>query len=466
VRKLESDQGVVSRLFSESLIGSADPEMIWRARLVYVAWAMVSTLAVFSAVVQALLGSHVVASIGFIFLVAMMAIPLLLRRVNSVPLAAHSLAGGVFVVLTAANLGSAGAAHAATLGLILVPVLAFLAPGRLWPCVWAFVVCAEILATPYLGAAGFVDVIEVDSAFAATALSRVPVLLVLFTLIGGLSADRMISESRRRKQAAKDQLDDLNLENERLISEMLERQKNLAAVGTLTAGMAHQINNPIGSILLVAQFAQIQIQESTGDEAVRDALATIEFEARRCGQIVHSLLKISRGERSEKWKEDIHAIVLAAFNAVQPYAKECSADLRLEADSDSRLYLYVSPIEIEQALVNLIRNGIEACGKEARVIVRTLVEDDHVRIEVEDNGHGLPDENVDRIFETFYTTRHSRGGFGLGLSVVKEIADDHGGCVRARSAPDGSGTVFEFSLPIDDRTPNGSGNEEACDVRN
>ncbi len=279
------------------------------------------------------------------------------------------------------------------------------------------------------------------------AIHRIPLLIVLFTLVCGIATDRISTATNRTKVDTERLLEQWRADRERLELEMLERKRNLAAVGTLAASMAHQINNPVGSILAAAQYAKLMKNDPEHESVAHDAFDLIESEAQRCGRIVHSLLRVSRGDPSQKWEEDLNPIVQNAVNAALPYARERSGRLDVELASGS-VPLLVNPIEMEQAIVNLVRNGVEACDAEARILVRTVTASDHVRIEVTDNGRGLSDNEREHVFDPFYTMRHAEGGSGLGLSVVKRVVEDHGGSVRAHARPDGDGMTFEIELPL------------------
>ncbi|MFT5696956.1 MAG: signal transduction histidine kinase, partial [Myxococcota bacterium] len=352
--------------------------------------------------------------------------------------------GSYFASVTAFSLASHGTATGAVLSLILVAPLGFLAPGVVWPSLWATLVCIQISLTPMMSQLPFEQLITTDPETARLALYQLPVLITIFTLAGGLLTNTILRHGDRRKQQAQRYMVELNVEKERLEEAMLERQKNLASVGTLAASVAHQINNPVGSILAAAQFALITKGDADYDEVASDAFVTIAAEAKRCGQIVHSLLRLSVGEHGEVWEEDIHGVVESAYNATRPYAQELGAELDLKlTETSSRLL--ISPIELEQAIVNLIRNGLEARTTGARVVVRTVSDTVSVRIQVVDNGTGLADP--ENAFDAFYTTRAAAGGTGLGLTVVRGIVEEHGGSVRAFPLADGPGTIFEIELP-------------------
>jgi signal transduction histidine kinase len=385
--------------------------------------------------------------LGSACLLILSAVPLTLRYTGSVAIAGNLLAGEFFLALTTANVMSVGSARGTMLTLVLVPALGFLAPGRAGLWIWSTLVCIEVLMIPHLGSLGLPQLLQPDALLREEAMVRIPILLVLFILAGGLVTHRISQDGLRRREKQQRQLEALNAEKEMLEQAMLERQRNLAAVGTLAASVAHQINNPVGSILAAAQYSLMTRKDCDHAEIADEAFATIEIEARRCGQIVRSLLRIAGGENSEKWEEDIHGVVRNAYYATRPYAIEREVELRLElADGNPRLLL--SPIELEQAIVNLIRNGIEACDPGAKVIVRTFGYPELVRIEVRDTGQGLSKDCCERVFEPFYTTRRDDGGSGLGLSLVKEIVEDHWGTVSAYPDPDGKGTIFAIELPL------------------
>ena len=422
-------------------------ESYWRSRMILAATGLVLCLAIFSASLQASRGSSSAAVVAYVFALALVVIPLILRYTGSLMIAGNILAGALFISLSAVNIASGGTALGAELSLVLVPALAFLAPGRIGPWVWSTLVCLEIVTIPYLGSLGLPIWITVDPEIARQAIHRIPLLLVVFMLAGGLTTYRIARNGLRIREEQQSLLDRLYSEKKRLQESLLERQEVLASVGTLAASVAHQINNQIGVVLLTAQFGRMIAKDSDQQSEVETAFEVIEKEAIRCGKIVHSLLRISSGEPSEKWEEELHTVVFNAFHAATPYAKERKARLELALD-EVAARLVMSPIELEQAIVNLIRNGLEARETDALVIVRTVVRSNQVRIEVCDNGLGLSKDDCGRVFEPFYTTRGSEGGTGLGLSLVKRIVEDHSGSVSAYPRQDGQGTVFAIELPI------------------
>jgi len=278
-----------------------------------------------------------------------------------------------------------------------------------------------------------------------------------------LRALRELAEARRREARAhrsrlesearfRDHLEDLverrTLELERSRSR-LRQSERLATVGTLAAGIAHQINNPLASILAASQYA-LACEDDADVAAVRQqALRDIEEEARRGGRIVRSVLQFSRNQRSEKWLVELNEVVRGACALVGASAREC--DARLE----TRLVVpcgpvELNPLEMEQALVNVVRNALQASPPGARVRVATERRDGRARIRVEDEGRGIPAGDLHRIFDPFYTTRLSQGGTGLGLAVAHGIVSAHGGSIDVESRR-GRGTAVTIDLPLSSR---------------
>lgn len=235
----------------------------------------------------------------------------------------------------------------------------------------------------------------------------------------------------------------------RASQERLAEQERLVAVGTLAAGIAHQINNPIGAIVAAAQYAQLVGDDADGDGIRRDALRRVLDEARRCGRIVKSILQFARHEPTAKWTEDLNPTVRRAALL----SRECvegrggAVDLKL---TDESLPIWMSPIDLEQAIVNLIRNAAESSATGVRVEIETVCVGATACVYVSDDGRRIDPAIRSRLLEPFFTTRLAEGGSGLGLSVVHGIVTDHGGRLEIEARPQG-GTRVWIELPIASR---------------
>ena len=229
--------------------------------------------------------------------------------------------------------------------------------------------------------------------------------------------------------------------------EQLRLAERLASIGTLAAGIAHEINNPVGAILLTAQNASEMNEESDTEAAIAQALDKIIDNAKRCGHIVESILQFSRQETTRKWPNDLNAAIQHAVEVTRNYAKEWGVVIGLEPARDLPKVVF-NPIEIEQVFVNLIRNAIEAGGPNLRVSIRSEKTPGGARVVTQDNGRGLTEEERIRVFDPFYTTRQEQGGTGLGLSITHGIVSEHGGKINIQSRT-GEGTMITVTLPFE-----------------
>ena len=255
------------------------------------------------------------------------------------------------------------------------------------------------------------------------------------------------------------------LEQERLETRIAERtrqleasqqtlraQERLAAVGTLAAGVAHQINNPVGAILAAADFALITAEDADHDRIATSALQEIKAQAVRCGRIIRSILQFSRAESADKWSGDLVRVLRTAVDATRRLARDRTASVSLEIDrAVAAASVLMSPIELEQVFVNLILNAIQAQSAGAAVWITARHAGHEIEIRVEDDGPGIPPADRDRIFDPFFTTRLKGGGTGLGLSVAHGIIADHGGRIEFVTATrrPGVGACFQVTLPIE-----------------
>jgi signal transduction histidine kinase len=222
--------------------------------------------------------------------------------------------------------------------------------------------------------------------------------------------------------------------------ERLHHTERLAAVGTLAAGVAHQINNPLNNLLLTAQNAL----GDDGPEAARHWRAALEActeEAKRCERIVRGLVAFSRGEPGQKWPEDANQVLRRA----RDLAADTAADIEILL-CEGAVPILANSIALEQALVNIIRNAIQSRPR-AHVTLRTERRNGTVRIAVRDDGYGVDSETIRHLFEPFFTTRTADGGTGLGLSVAHRIIAEHDGTITIDSRP-GEGTLVSVELPL------------------
>ncbi len=234
-------------------------------------------------------------------------------------------------------------------------------------------------------------------------------------------------------------------ERERL-EELRGRSERLAAVGTLAAGIAHDMNNVVGGILMAAQHAAGAVGREDGDSIVRKALADIEEDAKRCRDIVRGLLRLAREEAGERRECDVNELIGATIAQAQKGAAGTDVAWRFEP-AEGLPPLPANRRDVEQALLSLLNNAVEAESRNITIAARADDENRRLRITVQDDGHGIPDEDIENVFDPFFTTRRQRGGTGLGLSLAHAIITSHQGTLDVTSSPS-EGTMVTVELPL------------------
>lgn len=226
--------------------------------------------------------------------------------------------------------------------------------------------------------------------------------------------------------------------------EQLRHSERLASIGTLAAGIAHEINNPINSILLASQYALKY--SNIADDKLKETFVNIADESKRCGRIIRNVLQFAKAEKTKKWAQDINEVVERAADLAKKYIRSNRLDIEMHLTRPLPL-AEANSTEIEQVLVNLIENAAEASTMPVQVVLTTEVVDSRIRIRVKDNGPGIPEALQKHIFDPFYSTRREQGGTGLGLSIAHGIIMDHGGAMSVLSHS-GTGTEFLIDLNI------------------
>jgi PAS domain S-box-containing protein len=227
--------------------------------------------------------------------------------------------------------------------------------------------------------------------------------------------------------------------------ELLRRAERLASVGTLAAGIAHEINNPVGAIYLATQNALSCLEENGDRQEVIRCLRDVLEDAARCGQIVSNLLRFAKEEPLEKAPVDLVVVLEKAVDILRPLAEERGVALET-ALSPAPLRVLANRTALLQAMENVIRNGIQASDTGYPVNIGTERVGREVRVVVTDLGAGLTTEQQEHMFDPFYTSRRTEGGTGLGLSIVHGVIADHAGTIRVESTR-GRGTKVTLVLP-------------------
>lgn len=272
---------------------------------------------------------------------------------------------------------------------------------------------------------------------------------VLFLFVVGFLTQRLAQQNRQaaqRYQAAAEKLATADRDLQ-LAQAAVQRSERLAALGQLTAGLAHELRNPLGTIRVSAEMLEKKV---AGDNAVaREMAGYINAEVNRANSLITRFLDFARPLPLRLIKtriQDIADQAIAELERRQPpfqitVYKNYSPEV-LPADMD--------PEWMQRVVYNLLLNAAEASPAGGAITVKTRPAGQQVEVSVIDRGAGIDPRHRESIFNPFFTTKSS--GAGLGLAIVSKIVGEHGGAIAVDSTP-GQGSVFRVLVPIDHRPP-------------
>jgi signal transduction histidine kinase len=246
---------------------------------------------------------------------------------------------------------------------------------------------------------------------------------------------RDVSERKRLEDQARD-----------LYHQLLQAEK-LAALGQTISGVAHELNNPLATILTWAE----RLAQRPADDQTRRGLAAILAESERAARIVRNLLTFARKRHTTRAMVDLNQVIRETL-ALRSYEQRLSNIAIIDALASGLPNVFADPHQMQQVLLNLVINAEQAMlsthGR-GTLILRTWHDPDHdaVVLEVNDDGPGVPDDVQPKIFDPFFTTKEVGKGTGLGLTVAYAIVQEHGGRLTMKSQP-GGGASFFVELPV------------------
>lgn len=223
--------------------------------------------------------------------------------------------------------------------------------------------------------------------------------------------------------------------------EQLRRADRMSALGELSAGLAHEVRNPLGSIEGAVQIlGRRDLEESTRQEFTEMASREV---VRLKGLLTH-FLEFARPQQPRVVASDIELLLQSVAKLAGETAKMAQVNILVET-TEALPQVSIDPEQIRQVLLNLVINAVQAMPNPGQIRLRAIRDGEHVRIEIEDEGVGIPADDVERIFDPFFTTRSD--GTGLGLSIAYQIVSQHGGHIAAKRNPE-RGMTFTVTLPL------------------
>jgi len=301
----------------------------------------------------------------------------------------------------------------------------------------------QLLRSPDHGGVGLVD--RYQAILIAKSRERIPVWMSIHTLhdAAGAEAGTVAYVHDMRE----------TLEIERRLEEVqmqLIHADKMASLGKLAAGVAHEINNPLGGILL---FGSLLLEDMDFSDPRREDMDRIVQEARRCREIVNSLLDFSHQKKRYQEPVDVNAAVEQCLSLLGNKAIFYNISIALDF-AESLPVVIGNPSQIKQVFTNIVTNAVDAMEEEGTLTVSSRHNGDtgEVVVAFHDTGPGMPANVRSRIFDPFFTTKAPGKGTGLGLSLSYNIIRGHRGDIRVHCPPAG-GTIFEVALPVADQEP-------------
>ena len=264
-------------------------------------------------------------------------------------------------------------------------------------------------------------------------------LRVLFFFLSAIVVNRLATEIRGKTESLAQAYDELSEAQAEV-----RRSERLAALGQLSGGLAHEIRNPLGVISASAELLQQNVSKE--NKVAREMAGFIRGEVNRSNMLVTRFLDFARPSKLQLSEANLNEAVEGGISQLTEKLKDNAGDLRIEKDLAALPKFTFDVTLIESAVLNLLLNAHEAMPSGGTLRVRVRREKDSAIIKVSDEGVGIPDEQLENIFNPFFTTKPA--GVGLGLAIVSKFIDSHGGNISVVSE-EGKGSTFRISLPMD-----------------
>lgn len=295
--------------------------------------------------------------------------------------------------------------------------------------------------------------IQQDAADAFSDLRQTQRIVLFFILIGGLgiiAASLIVSNRLVKRISQADMEKDLAVKKEEMMSQQVIETGKLASVGELASGIAHEINNPVAIMIEEAAWIEDMLEEedltgSENEEELDRALTQIKTQGRRCKEITHKLLSFARKTDSRIVEISITNLLKEIAYLSSQRAKYSNVEIRTRFEENLPPIL-ASETEMQQVFLNLMNNALYAMEKTGGIITLGAKRTGNdIIVTVSDNGPGIAEANLARVFDPFYTTKPIGKGTGLGLSICYGIINKIGGDINVRSTK-GEGAEFEIRL--------------------
>jgi two-component system, NtrC family, sensor histidine kinase HydH len=342
----------------------------------------------------------------------------------------------VFIWPLLAFSGTVGSRYWVLLSLPVVSAATMAGVG--WTLLWTIVVAGAYLSFLLFPAVNWSEWVDL-------AVERVVFLAMVGTLANMLAEDLRVQSTKHQRTAR--ELAQANVQLQEA-EEAVRRSDRLAALGQLSAGLAHELRNPLGTIR--ASSEMLEQSMTAENEVSREVAGFIRTEVDRCNALITRFLQFARPVELQREKVDLGKILDQAITLVEREAPGIAIYRNYEPE------LRPFPFDVtlmERVFYNLILNAAQASSAGGAVTVKTRSAAGIAEVAVIDRGAGIEPANLKNIFNPFFTTKPS--GVGLGLAIVSKIVDEHGGKITVESEP-GKGSIFRVALPMEPAAPQSS----------
>ncbi|MFP3855033.1 MAG: sensor histidine kinase, partial [Anaerolineales bacterium] len=251
------------------------------------------------------------------------------------------------------------------------------------------------------------------------------------------AAEKLYQETVERNRQLAEMYDRLQAAQQQLV-----QSEKLAAVGQLAAGIVHDVKNPLGVIKGMAEELMLETED---DPALVQMLKVVRDNADRANLIVTDLLKFARQSTPSMHERDLRETIEGCLRLTDYLIRKGKAEVQSDVP-DRPVWVTYDAQQIEQVIINLIQNAIQAMPEGGKLAIRLTENKSEAVLEIEDSGEGIAQEHLSRIFEPFFTTKPEGKGTGMGLAVSYGIISRHGGQIDVESEP-GEGSTFTIRLP-------------------
>ena len=263
-----------------------------------------------------------------------------------------------------------------------------------------------------------------------------------------------LQSAREELQVWSQQLEDKVRKKSDELTEMhneLIHVERIASLGKLSSSVAHEINNPLSGVLTYTKLVHKQLSNLELDKSEKlpmlKYLKVIEEETKRCGDIVKGLLDFSRKDQLEFKSSSLHKILQESYLLMEHQMKMSGIDFHKDFSAGEDK-IYCSENQIKQACIAVLLNASEAVHENGEIVIKTdMSDEDHIKLQITDNGSGIAPEDLPNVFEPFFSAKEKVSGIGLGLAIVHGIVQSHNGKVDIKSEL-GMGTTVSIILPL------------------